>query len=401
MTDPSRSKAHKGPLKAYLPADERVLLSCKPSPLFIVLVPLKMLVVLTIAWVAGAWGASLLRAADNDVLHQFAPAPKWLALLFGGAIALRFFWQGLEWLARLYVMTDRRVLRVGGVLRQRVVDVPLARVQNITVNRSIRERVFGLGTLGFAAAGTAWTEIVWVMIPHPHAALARARDAIAGRSSDTRPTRPIIIGLAGGVASGKSAVAAELAALGCTVCDSDADARRALDRPDVRSQIMQWWGGETFDDQGHADRTKIAAIVFKDPAQRTRLERLVHPIVHAERAKQIEQAARRGAPAVVIDAPLLFEAGVDRECDAVVFVDTPREVRLARAVDARGWDEHEFDRREQAQMPVEEKRAKARFAIVNTRDRAELARRVADLLRQILETLGPGGTYKVQQDDGR
>ena len=399
MTEPCRPKAHKGPLKAYLPPDERVLLSCKPSPLFIVLVPLKMLVVLTIAWVAGAWGASVLRAADNDVLHQFAPAPKWLAILFGGAIALRLLWQGLEWLARLYVMSDRRVLRVGGVLRQRVVDVPLTRVQNITVNRSIRERVFGLGTLGFATAGTAWTEIVWVMIPNPHAALARARDAIAGRSGDTRPTRPIII--AGGVASGKSAVAAELAALGCAVCDSDADARRALDRPDVRSQIIEWWGAETFDHQGHADRTKIAAIVFKDPAQRKKLEGLVHPIVHSERAKQIDQAARRGVAAVVIDAPLLFEAGVDRECDAVVFVDTPREVGLARAVEARGWDEHEFDRRELAQMPVAEKRARARFVIVNTQSRAELARRVADLLRQILETLGPGGTYKVQQDDGR
>ncbi len=394
----------RGPLKSYIPPDERVIYRLKPSPLFIVLVPLRVLVVLITVWTLGAWGASALAGAQNNALVQLASYGRWLFPIFAGLIALRLFWQSLDWLARLYVMTDRRVIRVSGVLRQRAIDVPLARVQNITVSRSIRERVFGLGTLGFATAGTAWTELAWVMIPNPKRALTITRDAIAARVEETSdspergspmtesPSRPpLVIGLVGGIASGKSAVAQAFASLGCVVCDSDAQAREALNQPQIRDQIVQWWGQDILDQQGDPDRAKIAAIVFRDADQRTKLQGLIHPLVHEMRARQIEQMP--SAPAFIIDAPLLFEAGVDRECDAVIFVDAPRAVRLQRAIQNRGWDEREFDRREEAQLDLKTKRAKSDFEIPNTEDRAALASRCADLLQRIRETAGKGGPY--------
>lgn len=196
------------------------------------------------------------------------------------------------------------------------------------------------------------------------------------------PVRPLVIGLAGGIGAGKSHIARLFAAEGCAVSDSDALARRALDEPDVKAALVQWWGAGMLDAAGVVDRAAVARVVFADPAARGRLESLLHPRVHAARAHQIEQAALAGVPAFVIDAPLLFEAGVDKECDAVVFIDCPRDERLDR-VRARGWGEAELARREAAQWPLDRKRYLCQFIIDNSRarhDQPDQVRRVlADL----------------------
>jgi dephospho-CoA kinase len=409
-TNASAPPPLRGPLKGYIPPDERIIFRTKPSPLFVLLVPLRTLFVLAALWMLGSWAFSLLAGAQNDLLRQIAARGRWLSPIVAGLVAFRLFWQSFEWLARLYVMTDRRVIRVSGVLTQRAIDVPLTRIQNITVSRSIRERLFGLGTLGFATAGTAWTELAWVMIPNPQIALTVTRDTIAAAASlrpsasepaqptDEMPTeskRPLVIGIVGGIASGKSTVAQAFADLGCVVGDSDLHAREALAQPDVRKQLIEWWGDDILNTQGDPDRTKIAAIVFRDPAQRARLEALIHPLVHARRARQIAEST--DAPAFIIDAPLLLEAGVDKECDAVVFVETPRDVRLKRAKENRGWDEQEFTRREKAQLDLKAKRARADHIIPNTDDRATLARRCKDLLERIRATPRPGKAYRSQQ----
>lgn len=99
----------------------------------------------------------------------------------------------------------------------------------------------------------------------------------------------------------------------------------------------------------------------------------------------IARTDRRTTPAVIVDAPLLFEAGLDKECDAVVFVDTPRDSRLKRVQETRGWDEAELTRREKAQLPLEEKRKRADVVIANDGTLEVLRSRSLDAYRQLLD----------------
>lgn len=141
-----------------------------------------------------------------------------------------------------------------------------------------------------------------------------------------------------------------------------------------------------LDDRGKVDRAKVAQIVFASPDQRARLEALVHPIVRQERARMLAEAARFWAAAAIVDAPLLFEAGVDKECDAVVFVDAPLAERLERVKRSRGWSDAELARREAAQWPLEKKRALCRFVIDNSDGRSQdgsVERRAGEILREL------------------
>ncbi|MDY7107947.1 MAG: dephospho-CoA kinase [Planctomycetota bacterium] len=192
-----------------------------------------------------------------------------------------------------------------------------------------------------------------------------------------------MIGLAGGIGSGKSAVADILADLGCVVAHSDEMARAALRDPDIRAQLVQWWGNDILDDEGEIDRRAVAHIVFADAGQRRRLEGLTHPWIEARRAEQFAAAAP-DAPALVIDAPLLFEAGLEEACDAVLFVDTPRQTRLTRLRAARGWEEADLKRREDSQLPLDVKRSRADYVIQNDGDLSDLVAQVRPILSQIV-----------------
>jgi len=182
------------------------------------------------------------------------------------------------------------------------------------------------------------------------------------------------------------------------VIDSDALAREALQTPEVRAQLVGWWGDRILDDRGAVDRSRVAGIVFADPAERQRLESLVHPMVKRSRQEMIAQAGDR--PAVIVDAPLLFEAGIDRECDAVVFVDAPRRTRLDRVHRSRGWDDAELERRERAQMSLEEKRARSDAVIDNAEDASELGPRVRAVLDQLRGVDGSGTSERTAGASG-
>lgn len=197
------------------------------------------------------------------------------------------------------------------------------------------------------------------------------------------PPTPLILGLAGGIGSGKSAVARALADLGAMVTDSDSEAKAALDRAEVRTQLVSWWGNDILDSAGEIDRKRIADIIFKDTAQRKRLEDLIHPLLKRTRAELIAQAAASGVHTVVIDAPLLFEAGLEGECDFIIFVNAPREERLARVMRTRRWTEEEFNRREASQLPPDEKRRRSHVVIDNTGEEFGLRAKVAATLAQL------------------
>ena len=192
-----------------------------------------------------------------------------------------------------------------------------------------------------------------------------------------------VIGIAGGIGAGKSSVAKILAELGCVVSESDVLARAALREPAIRDELVTWWGRAILDEAGEVDRSKVAAIVFADPIQRKRLEGLTHPWIEARRLEHFA-AAPAGTPAFVIDAPLLIEAGLDDECDAVIYVDASPEIRSARVMATRGWNAGELARREQSQMPLDEKRRRADYVVVNNGEWSELKAQVRRILNQIV-----------------
>lgn len=194
-----------------------------------------------------------------------------------------------------------------------------------------------------------------------------------------------IIGLLGGVASGKSTVARMLAEHGAGVLDADRAAHEALDEPEVRSALRRELGEDLFDAAGRLVRRRLAKRVFGpgEDARRARtlLEGLIHPRVRQRLKRRLTEmrAARRAV--AVLDIPLLLEAGWGDECDVLLMVETPSDVRAARAAE-RGWDTDELSRREAAQAPLTEKRARASAAVVNSGDLDDLRRQVAEFCRR-------------------
>lgn len=195
-----------------------------------------------------------------------------------------------------------------------------------------------------------------------------------------RPATPVVIGIVGGIAAGKSAVAERFALHGLWPVDADRIARATSELPEVLAEVEAAFGPSAVTG-GRLDRAALAARVFADPAARTRLEAILHPRIRATIREELD-AARTAGHSVLLDVPLLFENGLFQLCDHVVFVDAPEPVRQARAR-TRGWADGELARREQAQLPLAEKRARAGFVVDNGGDRAAMAAQVAAILQQL------------------
>jgi dephospho-CoA kinase len=194
--------------------------------------------------------------------------------------------------------------------------------------------------------------------------------------------RKPVLGLIGGIGSGKSQVAAAFARRGAKIIAGDELAHEALRQPEVKDQVARRWGPDLINETGEVRRRQLAGIVFADPMKLKALEALVHPWIKRRMAEEIEKA--REDPAVrfiVLDAAVMLEAGWNELCDRLVFVDAPREVRLQRLAGQRGWTAEELTARERAQLPLTEKASRADHAIDNSGSFAHLERQVDDLLR--------------------
>ncbi len=198
------------------------------------------------------------------------------------------------------------------------------------------------------------------------------------------PISKPIIGLAGGIGSGKSAVAGILAKLGCVVAYSDRENAVALTDPEIRDSLIRWWGLDILDSSGEIDRQAVARIIFANPGARKRLEALTHPWIKARHQALFETAGPE-VPALVVDAPLLFEAGWETFCDVVIFVEAPPQSRLQRVLDNRGWDEAELTKREVSQLPLDEKRIRADYIVCNDGDLSDLETQTRRVLSEIVE----------------
>ncbi len=183
-------------------------------------------------------------------------------------------------------------------------------------------------------------------------------------------TKIPLVGIVGGIASGKSMIAEQFARQGAAVVSADRLAHEVLRSDEVKCEARKRWGDAIFTADGEVDRAALAKIVFAPPPdgprERKALEQLTHPRIGRlarERVEKLQRDAR--ARAIVLDVPLMSESGWDRLCDKIVFVDAPRELRLARAK-ARGWSEEDFGRREAAQDSLDSKRKLADVVIDNS-----------------------------------
>ena len=192
-----------------------------------------------------------------------------------------------------------------------------------------------------------------------------------------------VIGILGGVASGKSLVARALAGLGAGVLDADRMGHEVLRTAEVEQAVRRRWGPGVFGPDGHVDRARLGAIVFGDwPAaeERKHLEQLLHPEIGRRLGREAERLAAGGRRAAVLDAPLLLEAGWTTYCDWLIFVDAPRLLRLARAR-ARGWSEKDFAAREGVQESLESKRKHADVIVDNSGSPEETVAQVEQFWR--------------------
>ena len=194
-----------------------------------------------------------------------------------------------------------------------------------------------------------------------------------------------MIGLAGGVGSGKSTVAAELGRLGCVVIEADRIAHAMLDRDDVRAELRRRWGGAVFGPDGQIDRDALGRIVFADPDALAGLNGVLHPLIRQAGEEQLADALRRPeAPAVVIDAPLLVEAGWDALCTHLVFVSSSPDDRARRVRLDRGWDKKKWQKRESSQKSLDTKVRMCDYILNNTSSMSLLVEQIRGVLERII-----------------
>ena len=196
-----------------------------------------------------------------------------------------------------------------------------------------------------------------------------------------------VIGLTGGIGTGKSTVSRMLAALGAVIVDSDEIVRQVQSPGSpVLGEIRSAFGDGVIAEDGSLDRAALGDIVFRDDEARKRLNAIVHPAVGRESARQLRAARERGEPLIVLDIPLLFEtraAGAasssNRGVDAVVVVWAPRALQIERQIERDGHDRAEAERRVASQIPIDEKRDQADHVIDNSGTLAETEEQVRAL----------------------
>lgn len=184
-----------------------------------------------------------------------------------------------------------------------------------------------------------------------------------------------VFGIVGGIASGKSLVTEQLRKLGGHIIHADQIGHEVLELPAVRQALIARWGAAVIDQSSgratsdRVNRRAIADRVFGSPPadeELAFLEHLTHPHIGRRIAAEIDRCRQSGtADLVILDAPVLLEAGWDRLCEGVLFVDAPENQRCERAAQ-RGWTAEQFRARERAQLPIDEKRRRANWVINNS-----------------------------------
>ena len=195
----------------------------------------------------------------------------------------------------------------------------------------------------------------------------------------------ILVGLTGGVATGKSTVAKMFKQCGAAVINADLLARQVVEpgNPAWRA-IVKLFGKTVLNQDRSLDRQALGSIIFHNPKKRRQLERIIHPRVAREQARLTKAITRKDPNAVVIyEVPLLFEAGVDKRVDKIIVVTADRNIQIARLKKRNGLSRAEAIRRIRSQMPLAKKTQQADHLLNGTLPRPSLRRQVGQLFRSL------------------
>ena len=193
-----------------------------------------------------------------------------------------------------------------------------------------------------------------------------------------------VIGILGGIGSGKSTVAAEFAKSGCKVIDADKIAHELLDSKSVKEKIVGLFGESVLDSSGRIEHKKLAGVVFASGDKLASLNGVIHPLVLARAEELIEQYNRQNqVKAIVLDMPLLVEVGWAKRCDRLIFVDCEQEIRAERAK-KKDFDKNQIKIRENFQISLDNKESLADNTVENNSDFSALVRQVADIFSDIM-----------------
>lgn len=194
----------------------------------------------------------------------------------------------------------------------------------------------------------------------------------------------LVVGLTGGIATGKSTVSAMMRESGVPVICLDELSREVV-QPGTEglAEIRRVFGDSVVDPEGGLDRAAMASIVFNDSEKRALLESIIHPRVAQEKKRRIERYEDEGRRLVVVDIPLLFEVGWQDKCDVIVVVYSPKSIQEERLVQRDGISRKDARLRLDAQMSIEEKRNRADFVIDNSGTPEETREQVERTLRKM------------------
>jgi dephospho-CoA kinase len=205
-----------------------------------------------------------------------------------------------------------------------------------------------------------------------------------------------VIGVVGGIGAGKSRLGRTLAEQGATVIDADAIGHALLDQRPALEEVMRRFGPRVLDaplapgEAPRINRRALGALVFANRRALNDLEAILHPRMRRTFERMISRAVRGGkATAVVLDAAVLFEAGWHDMCDSVVFIDAPREQRLQRVLQERGWDAAQLDARQRSQLDLDTKRKRSDHVITNSDDERAFEAAALSFWKRFARSSGP------------
>lgn len=197
----------------------------------------------------------------------------------------------------------------------------------------------------------------------------------------------VTLGLTGGIATGKSTVAAMFVELGAGLIDADIGARIVVEPGSAGlAAVVAHFGRQILYEDGTLDRARLGQIVFNQPEQKQALEAILHPLILTWMKQRLQEYVRDKTPVVVLDIPLLYETGAGLElCDYTAVVWVPPQVQLERLMQRNHYSYQEAMARITAQMPIDKKRALANFCIDNSGSPVNTKQQVMQLWRRLID----------------
>ena len=197
-----------------------------------------------------------------------------------------------------------------------------------------------------------------------------------------------VVGILGGIGSGKSSVVRQVEDLRLQIIDADRIGHDLLSDSEILDQLRGAFDSSVFNHAGEIIRSRLAQVVFGETSEHANalscLNQIIHPAIRQEIKRQI-LSVPPGIDALIIDAALLLESGWADQCSALIFIETPQVRRIERVKTNRNWTADELCRREQTQLPVSEKRSRCDYVLDNSGSLQQAGRQMTDILQTIIQ----------------